>query len=724
MAAALDHAPTRAHEVLEATYEYQVSSRHTIGDTLYFLSREVYSGLPQKQRRAYRTKLGHLVLYLLRSTPKGYLEIPQSTMFTLTQIRDAQLVAELYRKLREYGQNVSGFTKLHVVSSLALAGDPKLKDMALDVLEDLIRVDMTPDLDSPPVAAAATTIVTGAKEEMLASSLTQTAYNIIMRLSDIGLRLNMYTCTAIIQVFCLNGEMEKAWKVYDYVASQGNVADNILLSTLLHGAKRQGDFNSFSRVLHKMSESRVTPDPILCNDIMHAIHWFFVKENEEDPHKTYGALPTFSVVLQVYAKLFKLGPLQSLLPMHNLAEAIQSTPELPSSLGKNQWQDRIQSLLSTLDTIAPPEPLDPGDDTLSIALSIYVRSLSNPLQIVTFYAHFRNLIQSDNEAVLGIINQRRTLAGSEVNLGSLIHDAVIHSLNAFPGMLRASCDVMRDMETRDDNGVSENGQAKNRHPAPSVYTYNHLLHSLVRGLQFSEAEAILDMMRTQGIMPNSVTWNIMIKGYARSQNARKTMQTLQRMEEAGFAPDEATARALGRLRNRGELMDLLEERARKREKAQPGIVEHASEAARAHEPEEEPASDVNTDELLQGEEAFLAMERELAERTHSERRNQSGASSENPSPKGLAPKNPSLEAEDAFLDMERELAEKAHSERLKKSGASSKTLSVTGLARELVRKKAELAAKEMEISQLEQDLVLKGMESKAAHTKPKPRGQD
>lgn len=753
MAAALYHAPARAHEVLMATYEYAVSSRHVVGDVLHFLVNHLYRGLSPEKQRAYRRQLARLILYLLQNSPKGYLDVSQHAIFIVSQTKDRTLLCELYEALREYGHTISGFTKLHFVT--AFAQDARWKSQALDVLQDLVRDDSTPGLDSAPVAAAATSIIACAETDILDPSLGQTAYNVIAKLSDFGLRLNMYTCTAILRVFCLSGEMDKAWKVFEYIDGQGNIPDNILLSTLLHGAKRQGDFESVSRVLQEYAKSGCTPDAVICNDVLHAIHSFFVRENQRNRQGETGALPTFPIVLQAYAKLFKLEPLQSLLPTHNLTEAIQTMPTLPPSLNKNQWQDKIRSLLEALDSIAPAQPLDPGDDTLSVTLSIYVRSISNPLQIVTFYAHFRNLIESGNRAVRKIINQRRTLDGSELSLGSLIHDTVIHRLNSFPGMLRAACDVMRDM-LRDKS----DGQARNRHPVPSAYTYNHLLHSLMNGLQFTEAEATLDMMINRGVVPNVVTWNIMIRGYARSQDAWMAVNTVRRMEKAGFAADESTARAFGMLRDRTKALQLIDQLGGESEKSTSGTEGDVQ----IHTTEGDVAGRGHAVESFKAEDAFLAMERELTEKIHSESLEEKLTE---PSVVESARKPVQTEApaEDPLLAMERKLTEKAHSESLgknrvvkspggvkpasepvqKEEPAEKASLttkrelvekapihnenmrmdnivkgpSVVDLARELLQKEKELAEKERELAQKENVLKIKDKQLSRKNTRLK-----
>jgi pentatricopeptide repeat protein len=80
---------------------------------------------------------------------------------------------------------------------------------------------------------------------------------------------------------------------------------------------------------------------------------------------------------------------------------------------------------------------------------------------------------------------------------------------------------------------------------PTVRTWNILIHCYSRhGLAYS-AEEIMTMMRRHGSEPNQVSWNSLVKGYAKQVDAEGTIAVLKRMQDSGCAGNERTVQQLG-----------------------------------------------------------------------------------------------------------------------------------------------------------------------------------
>lgn len=73
------------------------------------------------------------------------------------------------------------------------------------------------------------------------------------------------------------------------------------------------------------------------------------------------------------------------------------------------------------------------------------------------------------------------------------------------------------------------------------------------------AEQVLTYMRKQGIEPNTVTWNSLVKGYANAQDVGNVAEVLREMEMGGLVWDVWTHKGLRNLRGR----EGLEERMRR-----------------------------------------------------------------------------------------------------------------------------------------------------------------
>ena len=99
-----------------------------------------------------------------------------------------------------------------------------------------------------------------------------------------------------------------------------------------------------------------------------------------------------------------------------------------------------------------------------------------------------------------------------------------------------------------------------RHPKPDIYTWSVLLKVFMNHRQPRAAEKILNMMEARGVMPNQVTWNNLVIGYARMQDLTMTVDTIDRLQRAGFSLDNFTLQGLELIENRRALIEAMRSR--------------------------------------------------------------------------------------------------------------------------------------------------------------------
>jgi hypothetical protein len=71
------------------------------------------------------------------------------------------------------------------------------------------------------------------------------------------------------------------------------------------------------------------------------------------------------------------------------------------------------------------------------------------------------------------------------------------------------------------------------------------------------AEKVIELMTSNNVKPNIVTWSILAAGYARLQDPTMTVDAVDRLENAGFNANDLTMRGLYRVRDRGVLIEAM-----------------------------------------------------------------------------------------------------------------------------------------------------------------------
>ncbi|KAG8959100.1 hypothetical protein FRC05_008060, partial [Tulasnella sp. 425] len=105
------------------------------------------------------------------------------------------------------------------------------------------------------------------------------------------------------------------------------------------------------------------------------------------------------------------------------------------------------------------------------------------------------------------------------------------------GAVDVAMALVRKAETLFGGEGKEKGKGSLR-----VATYNAVVHGLLINGQASDAEAIVDHLRnsTSGPKPDTITYNTLLRHYARKSDATNFVRTLQHLTSSGLEPDSYT----------------------------------------------------------------------------------------------------------------------------------------------------------------------------------------
>ncbi|KAK2056562.1 pentatricopeptide repeat domain-containing protein [Colletotrichum caudatum] len=557
MFSALWSCPDRALSLLEVTTEDFTPPGYALKDAIHFLIKWQSQELAGEELASHSRALCKFVIAIINKTPQNHVRLPQNIIHNLVSTARIEDAEALYHCLRGDGHPLHHYTLFGMANRLAKA--PQSKELALQVAIESIEGGGA-DLNSRQWSSLCTSIL-GLESKFINEGDKFSAADAFGVLLKHGFVPNMVNYTALIRSLCLTGQVGKAWEVFQVMQRHNIQPDSMIWSTLLDGAKRALSASTIEMVVASAAKHNAIDVPFL-NDLLFSLFHFSKAETKENKKAGPGSVPAFGPMLHFYSKIFHLAPLQSLIP-------VDLSCYLDASRGLEMPQDwqMARQLFPALDAAmsAVPHKLSPTGATLSIMFLAYVKSLSQPINLISLYAYFRQLISNSNPVTTNFVLEKGTFA----------YDVIIKALCEYPGMLRAALDIIGDMlkhtleERSKSISASEEPAAEAAaaaplspsplHPAPSVFTWSILLHGFLSHKEKGSGERILAMMRQHGVEPNLVTWNTLVSGYAKSQDVNKTVHSLQRLEAAGYEADDYTLRAFSNLVNREAALRKMED---------------------------------------------------------------------------------------------------------------------------------------------------------------------
>ncbi|KAL8343216.1 hypothetical protein RB598_004528 [Gaeumannomyces tritici] len=477
---------------------------------------------------------------VLRNTWPEYVRLDQDTLFKVIGKGDQPGILALYHDLQNYDHLLSGQTLQHLVSRLAGGRTMEAKREALLILEQLQKRGGRYNINNGPGRRIATLLLSDRTD----GTTNHRPAELMQRLLALGSRPNRITYTALIQSLTFGGELETAWMVYRNMEEQGIIPDSILIQVMIAASAKANNLDSVVQALALTGKT-----PILeeygWNLLLYTIlHW-----RQPGTRLAERAPTRFQLLMAALCKIFDPQPLHAICDkdLGDLldVDALDIDSELGAVInGIPRFVDRRQTPKST---------------TLRIMLVGYIRSLPEPNEVLAFYARFDELLKRGHPAVLALVEGDRAVVYNTIML------SLSYSSTSRPAVFNVMRSLLEDNPMPLQAHVETSEYETPRRPRPDKHSWNIVLDAILRNGDFMQAARHLRQMQSYGVEPNQATWNIQVRGHARMQNAERTVDTLRKMEEAGFEADRFTINAFGSLRNKEVALDMLESFMSKRE---------------------------------------------------------------------------------------------------------------------------------------------------------------
>ncbi len=568
MLAAMNFHPETVPQVLEAILEPRVTPYWAVADIFAFLVKRA-SILPDHLQKKHQAAIPPLLLHVLRNSSPGDFRLQQWVLGHIMSTSDADTAAEMYSALRQYKHPLHFNTKFKIAERLMT--DEKYRMLVLQILEDLV-IDDGMDIGDRRCAALATALITlpaGWKEGRCSPVEVEAVVKVFERILALGHSPNLITYTAMIRTLCLTNQLDTALGIYKIMREQGMAPDSHVFAILLDGARRAASLESAIQILKKATRANVR-SPLIASNILFTV-FTAGRQEARDTSQFINSIPIFTPMLRVFDKFYKLESLQTLLPVDLRARIQTGAPE-DKVLESCNFGKAASRLIDRLPWIPERRKLDPPLGALGIMLVGYMRSSPNWRLLQDFYLHFRRLL-----------NKLDPVAVAVANHSTLPYDALIKALTHNFRITHQALSIVDEMvanagKTKQPTGWTPRPDAPDPYapvdeqppapetpqlnpPPPSVYTWTILIGAMLHRKVHHKARQTLFNMYEQGAEPNLVTFNTFIADYARHQGWRRVVDFANRLENAGYYPNQRTLTSMARLHDPGPVLDWAERRA-------------------------------------------------------------------------------------------------------------------------------------------------------------------
>lgn len=505
-----------------STFQSTSCPSYIVEDSVYLLFRMLDD---DKIAKGNHQQLVELVMFLLENCPPGYMVLEQMVIRRVMSLISTRQLLGLHEALEKIEHPLSSNTLLHFASRYAHT--TKYKVQAAEVIHSLAsRLGF--DINSPAAASVCTSLLTIYDKERLPSGHAAPD-ELFKLLLDSGFRPNLLNLSALMQNFCARGHIETAWSIFDLLIRRGIEPDINVFSILLNGSKLTLDMAYFERMFH-IIESRGAWTLYLVNDLLDWIYRYneSQKEHRRRQRKHIEAL---RLMARVYTKFFRVEQLQklTLFPLENLL--------LPRRGGRPKMH--MLELAELADTLVQrPDALlmKPDTTTLSIMFRAIFRVLKAPMPIRLYYRHFMRLLYQRDHTLVKLIKEK----------GTLVHDTFLRDILQFSRALNNGVQMVEKMQANAKKEREESGE-NIIHPPPSVHTYTVLMNGLKNHKRTQAVVTVLNMMIKEGLTPNVVTWNIVIRALIQDGYLVHAVRVVRFLEHIGIESHSRTIYEFNRL---------------------------------------------------------------------------------------------------------------------------------------------------------------------------------
>lgn len=438
----------------------------------------------------------------------GTASISQRTIFLLSKASSIAQLISLWACLREHNVTIHLNTKMQLTSRFL---DYGMVEVALNMLHGLNRTELALDqVQSVCVRLLRLYLDVDNIYAVRSSMLTQ--------MLMLGLRPNMHLYNVILLNAMEAGDQQMGWRIYQIARDHGLKPDAYTYAILLKGANDKASLEAIWRNAFNDGID-IKKNPRLATEYFYAV---YLAEQNGPQNWSFAAL------LSRYQDFFKVSSL------YDLGISIATTDVSQDvDVGK----------------------LDPPPPALGIMILFYLRQFPCINRIPGIYDNYRRLVRHRHAVVAPLAMTTHTANAFLMALGRNSE-----TLHLCPSVLEhmMSSKISEDGEVFDGQPKPNHQQLQGPAPwiaRPDVQTWSILLAAFLRHDQKTAAEKVLSMMRSRKEWPNRVTWNTLVSGYSRLQNANAAVNSLRRMGKEGFQPDDRTLDGLGSLVDRKKLIE-------------------------------------------------------------------------------------------------------------------------------------------------------------------------
>ncbi|ORY59565.1 uncharacterized protein BCR38DRAFT_351128 [Pseudomassariella vexata] len=535
MLAALDSSSAVFSAFVQATYDPSWSPIYVVEDIVRLIMLRVRL-FGSAEQAAEKQELVDTAVFLLQLVPPKNLALEQDIIGRIVSLSTIDRATDLFNYLETHDYRFNSQTLLQFASRFAKSNEHKV--IAAENLCYAAR-HRDFDINSPSAASVCTSLLTIEKGHPFpdGAAAPDELFKILL---EAGFQPNLFTMTALMRNFCVRGHLKTAWTIFDLLLERGIEPDAHVYSILLKASKKELDISSI-RLIMSTVHSKKLWSPIILNDFLDILYMH--KERMAEPNSE-GIFPfgrrqrktnnAFRPMLQVYAKFFRLAPLQKFWPF--------PLEDRLSWMGAEPGQ-KFATPITELAAALMPQPdhllIEPDTITLTLMLAANIRSLDQPDAMLRTYNRFLNMLDARDPLALQLIERH----------GTLVYDIFLRGLLQFRKCLDPAVRLVKRMLQLSKDEHLEHGKII-RHPPPSVHTWTIMVNGFKNHKLPHGAVSMIRLMMTHGMQPNLHTWNALIAAFARAGNARGAVKAMRYLEASGLQPDQHTLDAFGHLRRR------------------------------------------------------------------------------------------------------------------------------------------------------------------------------
>jgi len=422
-----------------------------------------------------------LLLRMIARTERGQIKIPQAALYLLVTKAPASMLANLYWKLVNNQIYVKQFTAFHFTRRLSLPEPITGVSHWRDAHKILNSMQYREyDLSEVPAKSAFYGVL---YQAMRAKDAVATE-EMLKLMTECGLEPGVEVYN-MLMARAAEEHDDAALQRYFEAISDAGYEPNMITYSISHAFhKRHHNDRLREIVVRQAQEIDASLNLFLATDILHSAVL------REKPYLE---------VFQRFKTLFKVKPLEDfgIAPMRGAPK----------------------------DMIAERRKMAPDNVTLSVMITSYCNTERIISNIWNLYKLYRKKLTNKSAP-------NRTLRKMLLTNGSYIPHAIMLGLGKRIQGLPYVAAVLEDMLKPDAPIESD------------VFTWSIFLNFLTRAGRMDEAEAVMKVMRTRGLDPNTVTFTTLLNGYVRSNMAETAEEVLGRMEQAGVETNVYTWTAL------------------------------------------------------------------------------------------------------------------------------------------------------------------------------------